>query len=367
MTPANVIREAQRASERACPKSQPPFAAIEELRTILPFDAVQLLRHDPQRGDIGEVLRVGYPEDAAWALKHLFGKSYPVGFTRLLSPDDGLPPAISSVRSGFRNDFIASPIYEDYLGPNGYKDGMSLELFLDKEYVGIAHFSAMLPTGFTQDNRRTAAAVRGLLASLVLDHEIENGAYIHTFNATASDASTSWFSFMLRQRPVALGTAPVPQLVTTNSFRLHLEQFRASSVSRASHLWPHKNGFIRVHLEKISDGGEVRGGIENVLSSDYFHLSAQELRVLSLLCTGSDNAAVSNQLHLSRRTVESHVVNARRKLDAQNRLEAVVRAITTASYLPDPFACPIDLILGSNRQTRLSPTGSLDVSSLQEN
>jgi two-component system, NarL family, response regulator DevR len=55
-------------------------------------------------------------------------------------------------------------------------------------------------------------------------------------------------------------------------------------------------------------------------------LSAQELRVLSLVAEGLTNPEIGTRLFLSRHTVKEYVSHAMRKLDATNRIEAVRRA-----------------------------------------
>lgn len=333
------------------------FAAVSELHAILPFDAIQLLRHEPRRSEVREVLRIGYGPDAAWALQHLFAQKYRVGFTHALSPNDGLPPAISSVRSEFRDDFVESRIYRDYLQTNGYRDGMSMELFLGQEYVGIAHFSAKRPLGFSQESRRAASSVRGLLAALIAGQpqggdprSLAGPAFAGpAFEDSAlggSGSGQSWYALSALHRTAALGPAPIPAFLESPAFRTHLEQFRDSGMPSVRHLWPHGGRLLRLELRMLPQSAEIVVGVAEADPDSYHRLSAQELRVLALLCAGHDDAAIGGLLHLSRRTVESHVLSARRKLGAKNRVEAVVRAITTASYLPDPEHCPIGSVLG---------------------
>jgi DNA-binding CsgD family transcriptional regulator len=327
-------------------------SAVSELQSILPFDALQLLRHEPRRSEMREVFRTGYAADSAWALQHLFTEKYDLGFTNMLSPNDGLPPAISSVRPEYRDDFLESRIYRDHLRENGFLDGMSMELFADKRYVGIAHFSAKSPLGFSEDARRAASGVRGLLAALILQSDISSVTATPTTMAPASStthvehAETAWYSFPARHSSAPLGRSPVPSFLLSATFSQHLAQFRSGDLPGARHLWEHADGLVRLDLRRVNAEGETAVGIERVSASDHFQLSLRELRVLSLLCAGHDDMSIATRLHLSPRTVESHVLNARRKLGAKNRVEAVVRAITTASYLPHPINCPLGEVLG---------------------
>ena len=55
-------------------------------------------------------------------------------------------------------------------------------------------------------------------------------------------------------------------------------------------------------------------------------LSSRELEILRLLARGESSKSASEQLHISRTTVNNHVQHILRKLGAHNRLEAIRRA-----------------------------------------
>ena len=55
-------------------------------------------------------------------------------------------------------------------------------------------------------------------------------------------------------------------------------------------------------------------------------LTARELDVLRLICTGNTNKAIATRLHLSGRTVDRHVGNILRKLDVPSRAAATAYA-----------------------------------------
>lgn len=324
-------------------------AAVTELSSILPFDAVQLLRHEPKHGEIHEVLRVGYASAEAWALQHLFTQKYRLGFTNALSPNDGLPPAISSVRAEVREDFVASPIFRDYLGAGGFRDGISMELFTGDRYVGIAHFSARAETGFTQQARRAAAGVRGMLAALTLG----------AAQSTLPEAPANSFALSLSSQEVPtwrvitdahLGSegtlTTLPSFLNSDAFLEHLQQFRESGLASVRHIWELPHEVARIEIRRIGLRGDVAISVAHAEPASFHPLSRQELRTMSLVCAGLSDAEIAARLRVSRRTVESHVLNARHKLGARNRVEAVVHMITTASVLPDPTLCPVDEVFG---------------------
>jgi DNA-binding NarL/FixJ family response regulator len=55
-------------------------------------------------------------------------------------------------------------------------------------------------------------------------------------------------------------------------------------------------------------------------------LSTRELEILRLLAQGQSSKTASEQLHISRTTVNNHVQHILRKLGAHTRLEAIRRA-----------------------------------------
>jgi len=315
--------------------------AVKDLRAVLPFDAVQLLRHDPRRAEVHEALRLGYGPADAWALRGPFVARYGLGFTSALSAD-GLPLSISTARPHVREEFVRSAIYRDHLEVRGFLDGMSMELFLSGDYVGIAHFSAFSPHRFTTTARRAAASVGGLLAALIAETPTSTrvrSAPLGT--ATPSGAvADDWYVHAGRGWDLT-SRASAPSFLATPRFLAHLDQFRSIGFTEFHHLWDDGKGLHQGTMRRLAGAGDVAVGIAPVGAGGRHRLSRQELRVLALLCTGRDDAGIARALHLNARTVESHVLSARRKLEARNRVEAVVRVLTTASFLPDPHLSPI--------------------------
>jgi DNA-binding CsgD family transcriptional regulator len=72
------------------------------------------------------------------------------------------------------------------------------------------------------------------------------------------------------------------------------------------------------------------------LDSDVARLSPAELRVARLVAEGCTNREIGERLHISRRTVETHIVHAFQKLDVQNRTQLATRINT--SDVADSFA-----------------------------
>lgn len=56
-------------------------------------------------------------------------------------------------------------------------------------------------------------------------------------------------------------------------------------------------------------------------------LTQQESRVLTICALGLTSKEIASRLGISRHTVDEHIGNAMRKLDAHNRVEAVAVAL----------------------------------------
>jgi DNA-binding CsgD family transcriptional regulator len=64
------------------------------------------------------------------------------------------------------------------------------------------------------------------------------------------------------------------------------------------------------------------------------HLTEREREILNLVAQGLSSSAIARTLRLSERTVEWHVKQAMKKLDAKNRIQAVVLAIRDGLIAP---------------------------------
>jgi DNA-binding CsgD family transcriptional regulator len=64
-------------------------------------------------------------------------------------------------------------------------------------------------------------------------------------------------------------------------------------------------------------------------------LTPREIEVLRLVAAGATNDAIARQLGRVARTVEFHLANARAKLHANSRTQAVVAALRLGYHLYD--------------------------------
>lgn len=63
-------------------------------------------------------------------------------------------------------------------------------------------------------------------------------------------------------------------------------------------------------------------------------LTPRQRQVLAMVAEGCGDAAIAEKLDISPRTVKSHIVNARYKLNAINRAHAVALALQQQMLVP---------------------------------
>jgi DNA-binding NarL/FixJ family response regulator len=83
-------------------------------------------------------------------------------------------------------------------------------------------------------------------------------------------------------------------------------------------------------IERFAAGAHRPAASHEALSS----LSPRELEVLKLMARGLSNAELAEALHLGQTTVKSHVGRVLTKLDARDRVQAVVLAYETGLVEP---------------------------------
>lgn len=334
-----------------------PEPALWGLRGVFHFDAVQILRHEPAEDRTIEVARAGYQEGSAWALQDLFGRRYGIGFTRWMSPRDGLPPSISAVSPSRRREFLASEIYRDHLQAQGFCDGMSVELFHSGSYVGLAHFSSYAAAVFSDPVRRRAASIAGLLAALLTDQHAAApdvrgskvvdgpgrasavlGGLINESETCDFFRDTTDFTLLRREAGESelshvhgMGEAWWSR---DGALHRYLDDFESDERESVRHLWLCGGAVYALVLRRLSGTGGVELRTARCAPDRYWSLSIQELRVASLIAAGLKDDDIAQRLSLSLRTVPSHAQAVRHKLGARNRVEVAVRIATTHTAVP---------------------------------
>ncbi|MGV9711678.1 LuxR C-terminal-related transcriptional regulator [Gordonia sp. NPDC003424] len=304
--------------------------ALVQLRSQMKFDAALVLRQP--RGPRSHVVScVGYGASAAWALQNVFPRDYEVGFTARLNPADRLPLSISDAGGDVSDRFTNSVLFRDYLGADGYRDGMSLELFDSGEYLGVMHFSSREPRVFTTDRRALAQGMSGLFALALRAEPDVLG------SPELSSVHLRWNpNDGYAQNSGALSFLGDP------AFRAILESFVNSPADRLRHLWHHRGTWSRVSLARRSGFADVEISASVVPAADLWNLTLQEVRVLSGLVIGRSDAEIATALDLSVRTVHAHMSSIRSKMGASRRTEAAAMATASGICIPGAATAPVE-------------------------
>ena len=78
----------------------------------------------------------------------------------------------------------------------------------------------------------------------------------------------------------------------------------------------------------------LAGVARTKLTAKLPELNSREVEILTLVSRGKTSVEIARKLHLSKRTVDFHMDNARSKLRAATRTEAVTRAAATGLIKP---------------------------------
>lgn len=310
---------------------------MDGIQPMIGYDSAQILRFT-STGITEEVCRIGYSPHSATALLEVFPQLYPPGFSSRANPrDPHLPASVSTSEPDFLATFVDTPIWRDNLERDGYRDGMSLELYLRGKPVGLAHFSSRYRDFFTDQRKEAAFSLSGLLAHFAASQVREITHDVHTAEVTG------WRTTVFTEgRTPPLETSP--DITSSSQFREHLKNLPVNG-EPVRHLWRNGKTLYEVKIDGGPQDRSLRVSSRPTPNRKYFDATIQELQVLSCLCCGLSNGEIASRLHISPRTVHSHMESLRRKTSAANRVELAVVALSTGTFIPDPEWAPINEIL----------------------
>lgn len=120
-------------------------------------------------------------------------------------------------------------------------------------------------------------------------------------------------------------------LVHTGSLNVReLEDVLAAGVAGVTSKLSPLGGIVDAVVEAAAGRFHVDDAVREALAAAQPILTTREREILQLIAGGMSLEEVAGQLILSPDTVRTHLANARRKLGARNRTEAVVTAMRTA-------------------------------------
>ncbi|WP_250549922.1 helix-turn-helix transcriptional regulator [Pseudonocardia sp. H11422] len=296
---------------------------LDELRSIVPYQAVMLAGADPVSGRTRRVVQSGYPA-------HLSDYMTGDGFrTEMIEPFAHALRGWPVRECDLPIDPLSLRPIAEHLRPAGYPEGLLMALTVDGgRDVGFLIMSVDDARTPPSDEAITSighvAAVLGNLVdplgdarrlTSVLDEE-------QTAVAILPDGTTT----ALR------GTAPPDLLEPRSRLRQALDRLTRSKAADTAFTWLDDDGaWYGCRLLRCRDGIRVLTMTE---SEQRHRLTRRELEVLTHLAAGSTNDEIAAELVVTTRTVRAHVERVMEKLGVGSRSGAAARAIREGLLIP---------------------------------
>jgi DNA-binding CsgD family transcriptional regulator len=221
----------------------------------------------------------------------------------------------------------------EVLLPAGFREGLSMCLVTRAgSYAGLLNLS-------TDDPRYPADRACEAIAALneTLANVVDSTQRVRTL-ASLLDPGIPAIGLARDGTPVELAGADRGDVLDEGSPLLDV---LAAQVPEDGHerrfLWPDgRNGWYRVRIVPCLDeaGGRSLSLVTVRACAHVLGLTRREIEVLTLLAGGSSNHAIAGLLHVSHRTVATHVEHILEKLDVSTRAAAAGRAMREALVLP---------------------------------
>lgn len=291
---------------------------LEQIRAVIPFEAMHVSLVDPFDGGHRTLVNHGYSERIIAYVDGDYSVRDP-GYASVLR--DRRPVRMRDTDFDYR----ASYSFVEYWGPAGYGDGMTTPLFAaDGRYVGLANTSTATEDILTDDVRDFMGLLSGVLGAMV-DPLADVDAWLAESTPARRMLVRADGAVMERPehgtptpdvpRDVVVGVASSLRasalivregLVADPSGRLARIQLMQTRSPRLSH--------EPVVLATLRDAGPLA-------------LTLRETEVLTRLVGGGSNREIADDLQIAPRTVATHVEHLLQKLEVETRTAAAARAI----------------------------------------
>jgi DNA-binding CsgD family transcriptional regulator len=322
---AALTRVARAASDVLAPAARAE-QVLAELRGLVPFVCAQLTRWDPVAQRHATLASHGYEDPL---LDHLASPVFEGELTQLGMHATRRPMRMRDL-PGDPGDLAT---VAEVLLPAGFREGLSMCLYTRAgAYAGVLNLS-------TDDPRYPADGARDAISAL-------NETLANVVDATQSaralasllDPGTPALALTAEGTVVELAGSDRGAALADGSPLLDV---LAGQVPRDGHerrfLWPDGgSGWYRVRILPCLD--EASGRSLSLVTvrpcRSVLGLTRREIEVLTLLAEGASNPAIAGVLHVSPRTVATHVEHILEKLDVSTRAAAAGRAVREALVLP---------------------------------
>ncbi|MBU2693839.1 helix-turn-helix transcriptional regulator [Pimelobacter sp. 30-1] len=310
------------------PAAERAEAVFDELRHVLSYAAVQLARWDAAHGTHRVIASRGYP-DAVLASLH----------SELYRNDRVWPVLANQHGPVFWDDCPfdrkGSGFYTTVLEPHGYGEGATMLLRSpDGDYLGMLTLNiedARAPIEGTRSLLGVAgAALFPLVAPDRNAHALVLQCAPDADAVAVRDAQGDW-------QPLRDWPMPPAELLA------HLD---ASPALPAQARFPwfderERGRGVSAHVQVLPTGDLTYPTVLTLQRARTpFGLTRREVQILSLVARGLSNAEIAASLHLSVRTVGTHMDHVLCKLEVTSRTAAAIKAIDHAVLAVHPGPTP---------------------------
>ena len=320
-----LTRVARAASDALTPAARAE-QVLAELHGLVPFVCAQLTCWDPVEGRHSTLASHGYADPL---LEHLSGPTFENELAQLDMLRTRRPMRMRDL-PGDPGDVLT---VSEVLLPAGFREGLTMCLFTrGGSFAGLLNLS-------TDDRRHPGDRARDAIAALneTLANVVDVTQTCRTL-ASLLDPGTPAVALAADGTPVELaGTGRGPALAEGSP----LLEVLAGQVPQDGHerrfLWPDgESGWYRVRIVPCFDEAGGRSlALVTVRPCDHvLGLTRREIEVLTHLASGASNPAIASLLHVSPRTVATHVEHILEKLNVSTRAAAAGRAVREALVLP---------------------------------
>lgn len=304
------------------PPDEAARAAITELNRFVQYPSLEIAEWDPALGEHRPLHAESFPSGLLEALN---GEVFLTDLCWPVLHQDSSPKGWADTDKFV--DRSSCRLYQEFVLPSGYREGLYVPLFHQERYVGMVTGNtdaAALPGPEEKEALHTVAPILGEYVFRTRARRTSETAD----GAVLLDPSLTLLSFEPER---SLRIAELIQRTLLLSWPSH------GQVSRFA-LWPEDaRSPIRV---KVEEARNDRGGYYVSWAQSDFPpgLSRRQAEVVTGIVEGMSNAEIGERLFTSPRTVSKHVENILVKLGVANRSAVTRLAMIEGIYLLDNHA-----------------------------
>lgn len=303
------------------PRAEVAAEVVDELRSVVRYEAAQLTVRDPFAAGHRTLTNRGYSERVVAYVESDYA-----------TLDPSMPIIIGGRRPLRMRDtdfeYRETHSFVEYWGPEGYGDGMTTPLYApDGRYVGLLNTSTADESVLTDDVRDYMALLGGVLGAMV-DPLADVVSWLDEERDARRLVVRADGAVMARDASEELGLPPAVDraLVARLAACLHAHPLTATRGLVADT----EGALVQVQMMRTRStrlADEPVALISLRHAGQPFGLTARETVVLRHIADGACNREVAARLGVAPRTVATHVEHVLRKLGAETRTGAAARAV----------------------------------------